>query len=134
MRVLATRPGIRAAEAGAGRAKPTQTGWESGRGLLLGRNPSWRRAYQALLTSISHDQDLRRKMFRNRLELRGLAAPDGVALLRERDQEMLWGRRRDFLPGSQEVKWRDGNPPTNATVPAPQRTVDPALGWRTWRD
>ena len=33
--------------------------------------------------------------------------------------EMLWGRRRDFLPGSQEVKWRDGNPPTNATVPAP---------------
>ena len=94
MRVLATRPGIRAAEAGAGRAKPTQTGWESGRGLLLGRNPSWRRAYQALLTSISHDQDLRRKMFRNRLELRGLAAPDGVALSRERDQEMLWGRRR----------------------------------------
>ena len=33
--------------------------------------------------------------------------------------EMVWGRRRDFLPGSQEVKWRDGNPPTNATVPAP---------------
>src|ERR1700758_1839349 len=78
---------IRAAEAGAGRAKPTQTGWESGRGLLLGRNPSWRRSYHALVTSISHDQDLRRKMFRNRLELRGLAAPDGVALLRERDQE-----------------------------------------------
>ena len=24
--------------------------------------------------------------------------------------EMVWGRRRDFLPGSQEVKWRDGNP------------------------
>ena len=23
---------------------------------------------------------------------------------------MVWGRRRDFLPGSQEVKWRDGNP------------------------
>ena len=44
------------------------------------------------------------------------------------------GGRRDFLPGSQEVKWRDGNPATNATVPAPQRTVDPALGWRTWRD
>ena len=53
------------------------------------------------------------------------------ALLQERDG---MGRRRDFLPGSQEVKWRDGNPPTNATVPAPQRTVDPALGWRTWRD
>jgi len=31
--------------------------------------------------------------------------------------EMVWGRRRDFLPGSQEVKWRDGNPPTNAIVP-----------------
>jgi len=30
---------------------------------------------------------------------------------------MLWGRRRDFLPGSQEVKWRDGNPPTNAWLP-----------------
>ena len=27
--------------------------------------------------------------------------------------------RRDFLPRSQEVKRRDGNPPTNATVPAP---------------
>jgi hypothetical protein len=91
LRVLATRPGIRAAEAGAGRAKPTQTGWESGRGLLLGRNPSWRRAYHALLTSISHGQDLRRKMFRDRLELRGLAAPDGVALLRERDQEFESG-------------------------------------------
>jgi hypothetical protein len=89
--VLATRPGIRAAEAGAGRAKPTQTGWESGTGLLLGRNPSWRRAYHALLTSISHGQDLRRKMFRDRLELRGLAAPDGVALLRERDQEFESG-------------------------------------------
>ena len=35
------------------------------------------------------------------------------------DREMLWGGRQDFLPGSQEVKWRDGNPPTNATVPAP---------------
>ena len=33
--------------------------------------------------------------------------------------EMVWGRRRDFLPGSQEVRSRDGNPPTNATVPAP---------------
>ena len=31
---------------------------------------------------------------------------------------MVWGRRRDFLPGSQEVKWRDGNPPRNAAVPA----------------
>jgi len=61
-----------------------------------------------------------------------LVAAGGVA--RGWDLEMLWGRRRDFLPGSQEVKWRDGNPPTNATVPAPQRTVDPALGWRTWRD
>src|SRR5580698_6981290 len=30
---------------------------------------------------------------------------------------MVWGRRRDFLPGSQEVKWRDGNPPTNAWLP-----------------
>ena len=30
---------------------------------------------------------------------------------------MLWGGRRDFLPGSQEVKWRDGNPPTNAWLP-----------------
>ena len=28
-------------------------------------------------------------------------------------------RRRDFLPGSQEVKWRDGNPATNAAVAAP---------------
>jgi hypothetical protein len=34
-----------------------------------------------------------------------------------RDREMLWGRRRDFLPGSQEVKWRDGNPSTNAWLP-----------------
>ena len=32
-------------------------------------------------------------------------------------REMVWGRRRDFLPGSQEVKWRDGNPPTNAWLP-----------------
>ncbi len=30
---------------------------------------------------------------------------------------MLWGGRRDFLPGSQEVKWRDGNPRTNAWLP-----------------
>src|ERR1700730_7727171 len=30
---------------------------------------------------------------------------------------MVWGRRRDFLPGSQEVKWRDGTPPTNAWLP-----------------
>jgi hypothetical protein len=30
-------------------------------------------------------------MFRDRLELRGLAAPDGVALLRERDQEFESG-------------------------------------------
>jgi hypothetical protein len=35
------------------------------------------------------------------------------------DGEMLWGGRRDFLPGSQEVKWRDGNPATNAAVAAP---------------
>ena len=35
------------------------------------------------------------------------------------DLEMLWGRRRDFLPGSQEESGGDGNPPTNATVPAP---------------
>jgi len=34
-----------------------------------------------------------------------------------RDREKLWGGRRDFLPGSQEVKWRDGNPPTNAWLP-----------------
>ena len=34
--------------------------------------------------------------------------------------KMLWGGRRDFLPGSQEVKWRDGNPLTNSTVPAPE--------------
>src|SRR3984893_12636662 len=31
-------------------------------------------------------------------------------------REMVWGRRRDFLPGSQEVKWRDGNPPTTACL------------------
>jgi hypothetical protein len=35
------------------------------------------------------------------------------------DLEILWGGRRDFLPGSQEVKWRDGNPATNAAVAAP---------------
>jgi len=51
------------------------------------------------------------------------ALPDAPAppKLRDRvrgwDLEMLWGRRRDFLPGSQEVKWRDGNPPTNAWLP-----------------
>ena len=33
------------------------------------------------------------------------------------DRETLWGGRRDFLPGSQEVKWRDDNPPTNAWLP-----------------
>ena len=33
------------------------------------------------------------------------------------DRETLWGGRRDFLPGSQEVTWRDGNPPTNAWLP-----------------
>ena len=83
-----------------------------GRGLLLGRNPSWRRAYHALLTSISHGQDLRRKMFRDRLELRELAAPDGVALLRERDQEFESGslqrrvvcepRHLHSMPGERE--------------------------------
>ena len=36
------------------------------------------------------------------------------------DRETLWGGRRDFLPGSQEVKWRDGNPLTNSAVPAPE--------------
>ena len=80
--------------------------WESGRGLLLGRNPSWRRAYHALLTSISQGQDLRRKMFRDCLELRGLAAPDGVALLRERDQEFESGSLRQRVSPSRNSKTR----------------------------
>ena len=39
---------------------------------------------------------------------------------------MLWGGRRDFLPRSQEVKRRDGNP--NAIVcPLCKGTMDPAV-------
>src|SRR6516164_6424065 len=32
----------------------------------------------------------------------------------EPGEEMLWGGRRDFLPRSQEVKRRDGNPNTRS--------------------
>ena len=100
--------------------------WESGRGLLLGRNPSWRRAYHALLTSISHDQDLR-KMCRNRLELRGLAAPDGVALLRERDQEFESGSLHQRVTCEPNSSIGDPQPRTGFNQGERSHTRHPSL-------
>jgi len=64
-----------------------------GDGLLRG---DARAASQLLPRSLRHSEDA------------GTVNPGESLWLHPWDREMLWGGRRDFLPGSQERKWRDG--------------------------
>jgi hypothetical protein len=46
----------------------------------------------------------------------------------KRDREMLWGGRRDFLPGSQEVKWRAVTLPTTYCCTLATASAQPLEG------